>query len=283
MTRLTLRFIAHLACSLATLAAQASTIIYFHNDLAGSPVVATDAGGQVKWRESYRPYGERLTKHPDSASNDVWFTSRREDVETGLVYMGARYYDSAIGRFLSKDPVEFDEANVNSFNRYAYANNNPYRYIDPDGRLSVPIAGAILLFGAAAAITVHNMPQAAQARLARKLTRFLGLSNESAGGSETPSDGKDSDADDSKPKRVTNPKHHPNSENPEPKNADELLANSVEDRKGVRWAKDADGKIHRFSKPSNGETHWNGSTAGESPIQSQNIPIEVKRTFGVSK
>jgi RHS repeat-associated protein len=112
----------------------ASTITYYHNDLLGSPVAATDASGHVIWRESYRPYGERLTNDPASTSNDVWYTSRRQDVDTGLVYMGARYYDPVVGRFVSKDPVGFDEKNVQSFNRYAYANNNPYRYVDPNGK-----------------------------------------------------------------------------------------------------------------------------------------------------
>jgi len=45
--------------------------------------------------------------------------------------MQARYYDPVIGRFYSNDPVGF--TNVHTFNRYAYANNNPYRYIDPNG------------------------------------------------------------------------------------------------------------------------------------------------------
>jgi len=116
------------------LAAQAGTVTYYHNDLLGSPVVATDASGVVVWRESYRPYGERLTNAPASSTNDVWFTGRRQDVDTGLVYMGARYYDPTIGRFISTDPKGFDGANVHSFNRYAYANNNPSKYVDPDGR-----------------------------------------------------------------------------------------------------------------------------------------------------
>ena len=47
--------------------------------------------------------------------------------------MQARYYDPVIGRFYSNDPVGFRD--VHSFNRYAYANNNPYKYIDPDGRM----------------------------------------------------------------------------------------------------------------------------------------------------
>ena len=89
------------------------------------------------WRESYRPYGERLTNDPASSGNDVWYTSRRQDVDTGLVYMGARYYDPVVGRFVSKDPMGFDEKNLQSFNRYSYANNNPYKYVDPDGRESM--------------------------------------------------------------------------------------------------------------------------------------------------
>ncbi|WP_249118577.1 RHS repeat-associated core domain-containing protein [Pseudoalteromonas sp. NEC-BIFX-2020_015] len=45
--------------------------------------------------------------------------------------MQARYYDPVIGHFYSNDPVGF--TNIHTFNRYAYANNNPYKYIDPDG------------------------------------------------------------------------------------------------------------------------------------------------------
>jgi len=81
------------------------------------------------------------------------------------------------------------------------------------------------------------------------------------------------------PKRVTNPKHHPNSESPEPSNAQELYDKSIEADNGTRWAKDADGTIHRFSKPSNGESHWNGSTEGAKPIRSENIPPEIRKVL----
>jgi RHS repeat-associated protein len=56
------------------------------------------------------------------------------DADTGLVYMQQRYYDPIAGRFLSQDPVTTDAATGSAFNRYAYAQNNPYRYTDPDGR-----------------------------------------------------------------------------------------------------------------------------------------------------
>jgi RHS repeat-associated protein len=53
------------------------------------------------------------------------------DLNTGLSYMQQRYYDPVAMRFLSVDPVA---ASPLSFNRYWYANDNPYKYIDPDGR-----------------------------------------------------------------------------------------------------------------------------------------------------
>jgi hypothetical protein len=75
-------------------------------------------------------------------------------------------------------------------------------------------------------------------------------------------DGDGDPCEEETPRRVTNPKHHPNSKSPEPENVQELFARSLVDKKGVRWAKDSDGIIHRFSRPINGETHWNGSTGG---------------------
>lgn len=55
-----------------------------------------------------------------------------QDAVTGLTYMEQRYYDPGIGRFLSRDPIS---ALKGPFNRYWYANANPYRFTDPDGRV----------------------------------------------------------------------------------------------------------------------------------------------------
>jgi RHS repeat-associated protein len=63
-----------------------------------------------------------------------------QDPETGLVYMQARYYQ-ARGQFLSPDPVGPSPGNIFSFNRYAYANNNPVRFTDPDGRKCTTVDG----------------------------------------------------------------------------------------------------------------------------------------------
>jgi uncharacterized protein RhaS with RHS repeats len=73
--------------------------------------------------------------------------------------MQARYYDPVIGRFYSNDPVGVRD--IFSFNRYAYARNNPYKYIDPDGRAEqLVIAGKAgnintVVTGGAKGLVVH--------------------------------------------------------------------------------------------------------------------------------
>lgn len=73
------------------------------------------------------------------------YTSHTEDTSTGLGYMKARHYDPVIGRFFSNDPVGSVASCLMMSNRYAYANNNPYVYVDPDGR--EPVAGDGYDFG----------------------------------------------------------------------------------------------------------------------------------------
>ncbi|MGM0562958.1 MAG: RHS repeat domain-containing protein [Pseudomonadota bacterium] len=126
---------------LFTLTAHSAPVTrYIHTDPMGSPIAATDENGEILWVEDYKPYGERIRKEEKSAPHKRWYTGHVQDDDTGLIYMGARYYDPEIGRFLSPDPVGFDPENPVSFNKYAYANNNPYRYTDPDGRSVIAVA-----------------------------------------------------------------------------------------------------------------------------------------------
>ena len=71
----------------------------------------------------------------DNASD----TGQLEAHDLQLTYMQQRYYDPVIGRFYSNDPVGFTASNPMMFNRYAYGNNNPYKFTDPDGRTSIAI------------------------------------------------------------------------------------------------------------------------------------------------
>jgi RHS repeat-associated protein len=121
-----------------TSALAGETITYFHNDVAGTPIMATDTNGMQAWKETYQPYGDRLVESTASRSNALWFIGQPQDDNTGLSYLGARYYDPVLGRFMGVDPLSGNTANVHSWNRYAYANNNPYRFTDPTGLQASP-------------------------------------------------------------------------------------------------------------------------------------------------
>lgn len=66
-------------------------------------------------------------------------TGKERDAETGLDYFGARYLSAAQGRFTTPDPLGASgkASNPQTWNRYAYALNNPLKFVDPDG-LEVP-------------------------------------------------------------------------------------------------------------------------------------------------
>ncbi|HKU17854.1 MAG TPA: RHS repeat-associated core domain-containing protein, partial [Candidatus Saccharimonadales bacterium] len=63
------------------------------------------------------------------------YTGHYEDSLTELTYMQQRYYDADLSRFLSVDPIAGGPGNVFNFNRYAYASNNPLKFVDPTGML----------------------------------------------------------------------------------------------------------------------------------------------------
>jgi RHS repeat-associated protein len=125
--------IADLIASFASQAHASSEKVYYHNDALGSPVAATDSSGKVLWKEEYEPYGGRIL-NVDNGQNDLWFTGKPDEADFGWAYFGARWYDPKIGQFIAPDPKRFEEANISTFNRYAYASDNPLKFVDPDGK-----------------------------------------------------------------------------------------------------------------------------------------------------
>lgn len=127
-----------LFCSCTTYA----ETIYVHGDILGSPVVETNSSGTVVSRSHYKPFGDVL----EGMKKGVGYTGHLNDKDLGLTYMQARYYDPVIGRFYSNDPVgsvtHLSNGNLHGFNRYTYANNNPYKYTDPDGRVAKLVKAA---------------------------------------------------------------------------------------------------------------------------------------------
>jgi RHS repeat-associated protein len=127
----------------------ADQVFFYHTDPAGTPLAMTNASGQVVWKADYKPFGEEntVTTNP---KNTKEFVGKEKDEETGVYYFGARYMEPKIGRFTAVDPVSAVDSrtsktnaemllNPQRLNSYTYALNNPYRYMDIDGRLTVNI------------------------------------------------------------------------------------------------------------------------------------------------
>ena len=111
-------------------------LTYYHHDIIGNTIAQTDDLGRVVMKGRFLPYGLAYQDLSNGGTPETRLYTGKERDKTGLDYFGARYYDSSLGRFLSVDPAGPDPMNPMSWNRYAYCLNNPYKYIDPDGRLA---------------------------------------------------------------------------------------------------------------------------------------------------
>ena len=113
-----------------------SDIYYYHSDHLGSSSWITDAGGDVNQHLQYLPFGEDyIYQRTNSWNIPYTFSGKEKDQETGYSYFGARYYDSDISVWLSVDPLA---GKYPSTSNYLYVDNNPIKYVDPDGRIKNP-------------------------------------------------------------------------------------------------------------------------------------------------
>jgi RHS repeat-associated protein len=111
--------------------AAAGGISYYYTNLQGSVLATTDAVGNLRSSNDYRPYGASALGTPLAGPG---YAGHVNDGDVDLVYMQARYYDPGVGRFLSEDPVAPSPGSLFSFNRYDYAGNNPIINVDPTGK-----------------------------------------------------------------------------------------------------------------------------------------------------
>lgn len=124
--------------------AQNSGSYQYLRDAQGTITDVVDNSGNKLQHYIYSAFGELLGIH-DAQANDVTanpplrtsftYTGREYDSESGFYYYRARFYDSAIGKFLSTDPkpgaLNIPATVVNS---YAYVGNNPANVLDPTGQ-----------------------------------------------------------------------------------------------------------------------------------------------------
>lgn len=114
--------------------AEAGSFTFVLGDVQGSAQVAVtgtsaaDAGTVT--RNAYTPYG--MTRDADHLTSTRGWLNQHEDTTTGLTYLNARYYDPALGRFLTPDPL-MNPGDPRTLDPYRYADNNPVVYVDASG------------------------------------------------------------------------------------------------------------------------------------------------------
>ena len=110
---------------------------YYHFNPHGDVVNLTDSSGNIT--ESYT-----YTAHGEVTSTDIprfGYCGEFYDLDTNLIYLRMRWYDSSVGAFINEDPLfkKFNTPMPNNLitmqmsNLYAYCANNPTRWKDPTG------------------------------------------------------------------------------------------------------------------------------------------------------
>ena len=115
----------------------AQLVRYQLDNHLGSAVLELDGGANLISYEEYHPYGTTAYRAAANAlassPKRYAFIARERDEETGLYYVGARYYAAWIGRWTSCDP----KGMVDGTCRYSYVRSNPIRNIDEGGSQAV--------------------------------------------------------------------------------------------------------------------------------------------------
>ena len=135
---------------------QPASRLFYLADANYNVTALVNTSGQVVERYVYDPYGAVTVYKPDWSgtqsptlyNNTVLYTGKVLDVETGLYYYLARYYQPALGRFIASDPTGFWPGDANL---YQYCGDSPTNATDPAGMLtrkhmSAPSANAEGMF-----------------------------------------------------------------------------------------------------------------------------------------
>ena len=101
---------------------------WIHTDRLGSIDAVTKQGGLIVFQRTYRPYGETLAQSGSHTESRGWI-DQRNDTETGLTYLHARYFDPQVGTFLSPDPIGV----AGGMNLYGYGLGDPIGHHDRSG------------------------------------------------------------------------------------------------------------------------------------------------------
>lgn len=151
----TTRYIFANGMRLASLSSASPLTYYYHYDHLGNVRLVSDSTQQTStvYGLAYRPFGGEICVlncgSPPALSYRYTGEYREGDPANGpnLYYLGSRWYDPIVGRFLSPDDRLGRLSTPQDQNRYAYVMNNPMAYTDPTGHFFWFIIAAFLIAG----------------------------------------------------------------------------------------------------------------------------------------
>jgi RHS repeat-associated protein len=109
---------------------------YVLGDHLGSTSLVLNGDGTVHSEARYYPYGAARWSS-GTLPTEYRFTGQREESGLGLYQMGARWYDAALGRWISADTIVPEPGNPQAFNRYSWVLGNPLKFSDPSGHMEI--------------------------------------------------------------------------------------------------------------------------------------------------
>jgi len=115
-------------------------------DVQGNIIKLISSWGFTKEENNFTSFGENVDKEKISLLNPWKYQGKRFDSEMNLIYFGKRYYDPSIARWISSDPIGFED----SLNLYQYVKNNPFKYLDYNGQFAILIP--LFIWGASLTI-----------------------------------------------------------------------------------------------------------------------------------
>jgi len=126
-----------------TIAFAGNVLYYIYDRPNRNTDSLVDVSGTVINRYTYDAFGN-VVESQEGISNNFKYVGEQYDSETGFIYLRKRYYDPAIGRFITKDPHPGLNIIPQTKNPYPYCNNNPVNFVDPNGDIILNILGGIL-------------------------------------------------------------------------------------------------------------------------------------------
>ena len=114
---------------------------FYTEDMRGSTVNVIDNSGNTVLSYWYDDFGQvnEYRESGNSLINEVQYTGAIYDELTGLLYLNARFYDPATGRFISQDTYRGERDDAGTWHLYAYCANDPVNYVDPSGHKKITI------------------------------------------------------------------------------------------------------------------------------------------------